>query len=145
MKRVSHWAAYVSVASSFGVACVFAYWLLWPYEVLSGFVTGADIRIETAEVRQGDSLILIGVGCNRMNRSGTIDRAFVDGTIYAIPTQATPGLGCDGRPRRIPVKVPEHLPPGIYRVATVLRYQVNPIRVITYRHQTEPFVVRIRE
>lgn len=145
MKRISNWAAYISVATSFGAACLFTYWLLWPYNVLSGFVEDADIRLGSTTVSQGEVLELKGLPCNPWNRVGTVDRAFVDGTVYWVPTQATRVVPCDGRRRSILVSVPNHLPAGTYRLFTTLTFKVNPVRDVIYRHKTELFTVITRK
>jgi hypothetical protein len=118
------------------IIVVSAYWLLYPYKPIT--VHSATVMQKT--VKQGGTLLLKLDYTKRNPVPGVGTRSFVDGLVYATPpVKGNVMVGTFTLVRAIPV--PKELPPGTYRLHTVLRYEMNPIRVVGYSYTSDSFTV----
>ena len=121
-------------------ACVLAlgiFWLTFPYDPL----TVHDVRLMNDTVKQGEVLALEVTYTKRMDLTGMGVRWFVDGISYATAPQ--PGRLPVGENQRIvrEVVVPITLPPGEYHLNSIITFEVNPLRSVSYSYDSPPFTV----
>lgn len=123
-----------------GFAAVFliTYWMVYPYKVLE-FKEGNG-TVLTKRVRAGEYVELRQINCKYMPLVSTLNRQFIDSILYQIPlVQANRPVGCSDKIENVPV--PKTLPPGDYYINTVISFQVNPIRTVSYTVKTNMFTV----
>jgi hypothetical protein len=97
--------------------------------------------IENKIIKSGENLEYKVCYCKYTELRPTITRTFVDGIIFAMPSNLgiNNPIGCGTN--LIEIQIPISLPAGKYRLETAYRYQVNPIRTIDVFTTTEQFEV----
>ena len=119
---------------------VIGWWELYPYNV--GWVQEAPFTVITPVVQPGGTLIVRGWACRWMNSPGFVYRRFVDGLVYNAPGVVMSfRMGCRRDDEDLLISVPPNLPKGVYHVESDIRFQVNPMRAITYHYSTDQFEV----
>lgn len=144
VRRPAYLVSAILVVGSFSVLLQILIWLTWPYAPLRHFDEVTLREVASHVVPQGEALLIHGVGCRQTDHAGIAERAFIDGTIYAVEPQIVSARWCLEPIRDIAVAVPHNLPPGDYRLASTLRFRVNPIREVVYRYETVAFTVTAR-
>lgn len=131
--------SYLVIIIALLFSVVVFYWLLFPYRVIEFNVL--PHVIENKQVKSGEYLIYEVDYCKFTKIVPIISKYFVDGLLYSTPeTLATvKGVGCGKN--RVQVYVPKALPLGKYRMETIYRYKVNPLRTIDVKTTTEDFEV----
>ena len=128
---------WVVVTIFIGIA-LFAFWELYPYEILEFSEGNGMVAVE--EVTAGKTIALRQNQCKYKELPAQLNRQFVNDIIYSVNTIRTNRpLGCHSSVEY--VYVPMALPTGFYRIRTVISYKVNPIRTITYTVLTNEFHV----
>lgn len=142
MKRIAIYSVIVTMfALGFSTVAVVGYWLLAPYDLIQADTE--DIGIYTENVVQGRTLEYGRHWCMQSDGYvGHVTREFIDGVKYVTPTVTNYyQKGC--RDTRVVLEVPM-IPPGTYRLHSVVEYQVNPLRTKHYEFWTQPFEVHPR-
>jgi hypothetical protein len=119
---------------------VFAFWAFYPYKTLELKDDVFPILNKDKTIKQGGTLQFVSDNCKYVDLPATTSRAFVNSIIYYVPTTTTNiRKGC-GKVT-INVSVSRELPPGKYYLHNIFQYKVNPVRIMTVEHNTEPFFV----
>jgi len=93
-----------------GMLLIF-YWYVFPYKT---FVFNGDLETTKKVYKQGDILVYKFNHCQLIDKEVQVDKKFIDGVIYSIPTSyANHHTGC--KVLVITMKVP-HIPTGTYRL-----------------------------
>jgi hypothetical protein len=135
--KSTHIIALVSMIIIFIIFAIFMYWWVYPFK------TSTQIQpyvVVNKEVKQGELLFYVMDYCKYTKVVPTVERQFIDGIIYNVPSSnAQIKYGCGKITNSI--KVPSTLPAGIYYVHATVTYQINPIRTIVEEYKTEKFEV----
>jgi len=92
------------------------------------------------EVEQGGLLHYSIDYCKDIDSPGEVHRQFVDSLVYTIPMQITNvPQGCHTAANVI--KVPKNLPPGEYKINTIVMYHINAFRTMSYEYESNTFRV----
>lgn len=115
-------------------------WMVYPYKTIT--VQGSINPINEGIYKPGEAVTFHVNYCKYTKVRPIITRQFVDGVIYTVPsyTPTTVDLGCGERD--IQVMIPETLPDGQYKLTTIYRYQMNPLRTVDVVAETEKFTVK---
>ena len=89
----------------------------------------------------GDTVIRTADACRNSDAPATVYQGLRGATNYDYPefTVVSQNLGCFES--RIPVKLPDDLPPGRYRIAASVQFQVNALAVRRVMWETQEFTV----
>ena len=137
-KRFLLFFMWLGIVIAFGLIVLVTYWLVYPYNILT-FTEGNGTFIETT-IKRGDFLRMHQNSCKTIDISSMINRQFVDGVIYQVPTvRANRPMGCTQNIEYI--YIPDSLPYGEYYIQTFITFQPNPLRTINYTVRTEMFKV----
>jgi len=129
---------YSIIIMAWGLTILTIYWLVYPYKIIT--FSKNHGKILTPVVKRGDALIFQSDFCKYINVGADITRSFINELTYSQPTfQTNVPVGCDKVKRQI--SVPTTLPPHRYKVQTLYRYQINPLRVIEYKTFSNEFTV----
>lgn len=132
--------SYFTLILSFLFISLVAYWLLYPYNPIT---FKSPYKINTNVVSQGDTLRYTFEYCKHSSQLPEVKREFVDGIIFvSTDSRANVRVGCGTAISQ--VYVPDTLPPGEYTLRITVKYQVNPLRVISYIRETNQFKVTER-
>lgn len=131
--------SYLVIVIALLFSVVVFFWLLFPYRVIEFNVL--PHVIENKQVESGGYLIYEVDYCKFTNVVPIISKYFADGLLYSTPETIAiiKGKGCGKN--RVQVYVPKGLPVGKYRLETIYRYQVNPLRTIDVKTTTEDFEI----
>jgi hypothetical protein len=142
--RIWHLMSVTVFLSSMAAFALVSYWSLQPFgKPVVEFPQG--ISIITKEVYQGDELIIYAPYCkNTPTQSTLVTRSFQDDLTYFLPSiEANIAVGCDDN-YKSKIRVPENLPPDTYTYRVDFTYELNHIKSVTYRFETNTFVVKRR-
>jgi hypothetical protein len=135
------WMSGTALVLVLGLAGTLAFWRLYPYVIVTYDQATFGIVESPKSAKQGGVLSYHYSFDKRMDVRGDVSKQFVDGIIFqaekSLVTQRPLGRGhvhCE-------IPIPETLPPGVYKLRITATYQVNPIRTVTYVHDTEFFEV----
>lgn len=134
------WLAYTALGSIAVIIGVVAFWLLYPYEVVTLTPEVHPIVNNQRVVVQGESFAYTFAYDKKMDVRGSVSRVFVDGLRFQAEG-APPVLPSGKGVAVIEVRVPRTLPPGRYHLEISKAYKVNPLRTITIVNRTEKFLV----
>ena len=123
-------------ALAFGI--IIFYWVVYPYKPM---VFKAKVfPISNKIVKIGMTLSYVSDYCKNIDLPAMVTREFRNELIFVTPSTITNRpTGC--HKILIGVLIPPELPAGKYIMAQTYTYQVNPIRTITVRENTEEFEV----
>ena len=125
------------MALALGILLVIGYWSFYPYKPLT--INTPEASVENKKLKVGEFLHYKIDYCKNYDISARLDRAFIDGVIYSMPsTNANNPIGC--AINNIYMEVP-NLPTGTYKLKIEYRYEVNPIRTVYYQVYTEDFQI----
>ena len=138
MTRITNIVAYLTLLLAFILVLLGGFWLLYPYKPLV-FNTPKFIVV-TKTVKQGGNLVYLSDYCKYLEQMPVVSRTFANDLLFATPLITTNRpLGCNKL--QIVILVPRELPPGTYRLENTYTFQVNPIRKIVVRQNSDNFVV----
>lgn len=135
--------AYGTLVLAFAMFILYLFWSFYPYQIIE--ITNARIASSSdkpgqAVVHQGDLTTYSNDYVKSVDLPADATREFVDGLIFDAGSYSSNlPVGSGHVVRELPI--PETLPPGKYRVLITLRYQVNPVRVISVKFKTDEFTV----
>jgi hypothetical protein len=132
--------AYGALGSIAVLIAVVAFWLLYPYDVLTLTPEVHPLVNDQRVVIQGESFAYTFAYDKKMAVPGVVSRYFVDGLRFQAEGNA-PVLPEGKGVAVIEVDVPHTLPPGRYSLEISKSYKVNPLRTITIVNRTEKFLV----
>ena len=138
MTKVFNIVSWVTLALFQFVLFLCIFWAVWPYRTLE--LKDTKFPVLTPKVKQGGKLVYQSKYCKYINLTATVSRSFINGVIFNTPSMITDRtVGCHTVTPLM--NVPPELLPGKYRVQVIYIYEVNPIRTITIKHETEDFEV----
>ena len=123
-----------------GVYLQVTYWYLWPYKVIEVADIPVSYTNPHGQVEAGGVVNLKIRGEKFWHGGAQISRQLVNDcvvNIYSGFSDLPPGEFN----HLVPVEIPAWVPPGKYRLRTTYRYEVNPIRSITYAYDSQVFEV----
>jgi hypothetical protein len=124
------------------IACfivgVIIYWVTYPYKPL--VFNEPEFPVLTKTVKQGGILKYTSNYCKYNEVAPLVYRTFANDLVFSTPPQTTNRpMGC--HVVTIAVLVPHELPPGVYHIENTFSFQMNPLRVITIKENSETFTV----
>lgn len=131
-----------SLTAILGTICVLAYWLFYPYHPLTVNINPMPILNPDKSVRIGEPLLYYTDTCRNMTGTVRVSRTFVDGVLINLPehTFFQETVECRSYTNSS-VSIPKTLPPGEYKLVVTSYFQVNPIREVAVKLETEKFTV----
>lgn len=119
--------------------CVAGWWLFGPVKP----ITGSDfvLHVKNTTVIPGDELVFTVTFCADEGRPAVLSRQILDTVEWPLPDMAatfSPGCATRTMTQRVPKALAHG---GIYRLIITAKYAVNPLRTVTYRFESDPFVV----
>jgi hypothetical protein len=118
-----------------------SFWWLYPYKIVDYKNLPFPIMNENKEVKRGERLRYKIEACKYTNQVPDLVKFFIDGVSYeTLRTVGVVKKGCNTIISD--AYVPKAIPAGAYRLSTVVRYKVNPIRTIEFINITEEFIVK---
>jgi hypothetical protein len=140
--------AWAAILTAVGGGALALFWLLWPYGGLA--MTPAVFSVDKRAVGAGelvqytvrycvDSGLPIPIGVDR-----ELELQSGDGVAYAIAPAMNYQIVNRCEVRRVFLGIPDYLPPGRYHVHANTTLQVNPLRAIRQKFESETFTVTAR-
>lgn len=115
------------------------FWMLYPYKTLE--FQDEVFPVVKKVVNRGEMVYYTSNYCKFFNFPALVTRSFINEIIYVTPSTITNRpSGC--HTIKIGVVVPKELPPSNYKLEMTYQIEVNPIRVITIKEDTEMFTVK---
>jgi hypothetical protein len=116
------------------------YWVYAPSQVLQ--VHNGPVPVRPQTQRADDLVFLIVNYCKLRNIPGTVRRYLVSSTVrIPLPLQTDTGpVACTQAD--VPLLVPKGVEPDTYHVHIDVDYQVNPLKMVTERIDSQPFTVQ---
>lgn len=141
MKTLFNFLQYSVLVAVFILMGVFSFWYLYPYNVIDFQNEPFPILNDNGIVLQGEKVRYLVSYCKHINVTAEVVRYFVDGVLFETPETLSIGdIGCHTVIAE--VAVPATIPKSKFKLKTVLRYRVNPIRVIEVTNYTQPFLIK---
>lgn len=138
MKKLINYFVWATIAVALGLAILMLFWLNYPYRIIE--FDSDKFSVDRYYVRQGQVIVFDSNYCKYTDLSAGVYRIFKNDIIFHTPKMiGNIKKGCSSVSVAVPI--PKELPPGEYVIENVYEYQVNPIRSIVIRHDTEPFYV----
>lgn len=115
------------------------YWVFDHRAVLDG--SDWRLHVTTPVVAPGDDLVYTMQVCKRIPLGSVWSRQIVDTVEWALPDERTSlPIGCGTY--TLFQTVPQVLVDGRYRLVIMVTYDVNPLRTVVYRFESDAFEVR---
>lgn len=132
----------ISLLFMFSALCVFMYWLFKPYEVVE--FKDDTLPVITKEVPQGGELKLLSRHCKLLPLQARASFQVTGGILpigdrTVIPFLSNGPVGCHDTV--VTYRISDTVPVGEHGLIMNLEYQVNPIRFIRYRKETQTYFV----
>ncbi len=139
MHRLFYLSAWVGILSAIIMVLIVGFWLVYPYKTIE-FKSTPEVTSKNSYQR-GTPVTYTAEYCKYTDVSPEITIQFVDGIVFTLPehTSSPSPMGCGLKV--VQIIIPETLPAGEYQILTTHRYEVNPIRNIYVRAQTNKFTV----
>jgi len=115
------------------------FWMVYPYDPL---YIETPVKILTPVVSGGDDIIASFTFNKKTSVTPEISMSLVDGVVYNIP--AYKPINVEGVTKGKVIRVlqlPDNIPCGVYHLHWVAEYQMNPIRVVQVKYESEEFLV----
>jgi hypothetical protein len=146
---LNHWTHALNIISKLTIFAALAfiiligYWLTWPYEPIK-FISEKTVLLNPdMRIKHGDPILIeVEVEQYEDGLPYTIDRRLVGQDMsYALPT--TNRVTAEGYQKYVNATftVPEFIPCGRYHIESVFKIQVNPLRTIIVRRESDSFEV----
>jgi hypothetical protein len=130
--------SYISISSAIILLLVIFYWYFYPYKPVIFQDKVFPIAVKT--IKKGDLLFYTSNYCKYMELSAHVTRTFHNELLFVTPTTITNRpMGCNTI--NIGVLIPNELPAGEYKIENTYEFQVNPIRKVIIKEETEAFTV----
>lgn len=118
---------------------IVAFWSFYPYKTIT-FLDDPRI-VETRTVKAGDDIEFWINAVRHTRVAPKVTRSLENGIfIQFMPFQSS-NFETGPRNDKVVFKIPESTPPGVYRLNTLLEFEMNPIRTIRKNIYTEEFEV----
>ena len=133
-------AAWIAIILFGIMLLIVMFWLVYPYKTIE-FKQPFQVMNENKEVKRGEDLVYVIDFVKYGNHTGHVTRDIIcqdnrvtlEGNVSNVP----PGSGV----REARVNVPEKTSLGECKYRSTITYQVNPIRNVIVRLESEPFIV----
>jgi hypothetical protein len=138
MNKIINTFSYLVLLGTFIAMCLVIYWMSYTYQPLT--FNGEMNKVSQKIVYQGNTLNYEVSYCKNTKLSSVVSRRFINDLIYLLPdTVANNPSGCHDI--NFLLSIPKELPPAKYKILTIYKYQINPIREIIIERYTEEFEV----
>jgi hypothetical protein len=131
---------YGTLVLAFGLLALVAFWLLYPYKIVTYKTTPFRIVETNKSAKQGGALSYEYDYTKYIDVPAEVSKQFIDGLIFQSEGPITRKLVGSGHVHS-EIQIPETLPSGKYRLRIIATYRVNPIRTIVITNETEQFTV----
>jgi hypothetical protein len=140
MNKLFQIVAWLTILGALGLMGLLAYWLLFPYKLVTFDRETYPIMNENKTVKQGGLLTYHADYCKYTTLAPKIYRTYEDGLVFVVPEVATSReSGC--HEIDVNIIVPRSLPVGVYKLQTIYVYKVNPVREVSLTVNTDKFTV----
>lgn len=122
------------------------YLVTWPFEVIK--INNLPYPVKNPVVPAGERVVLDTDYCKYMPIPASYYAQFIatpSGTVTTLAERYVSNLETGCRRNDFSVLTPEDLEPGRYIIRLNIQYQVNPLRIIDYTLESQPFEVTYRE
>lgn len=137
MSRVEKFIVHGSLLVCAIFSLIALYWMIFPIDPLEI----NEFIVKDEHVAPGQYLTLYFDYCKDVEAGGTSIRYFENDIVYSIGAAETKlPAGCHQREIRS-IMVPEHIPPGIYRLKLVTTLHINPLNNPTYEVISNQFII----
>jgi len=138
--KLLHALTYTTFALTFILTGVIAYYLIFPLKVIEFSNIPFPVINVNKTVKVGSLLQHKVEYCKHIDLTATASRQFINGLIFSMPSSIVNNpIGCNTSV--VNTMIPLELPPGKYFLRTVIQYNLNPIRAVTFTIDTEQFTV----
>jgi hypothetical protein len=128
-----------------GCTAAFIVWVLWavlwPFQPMISHLNPLPILNPGRVVRAGETLLVGQKFTKTTDAPSRTSRLLKNGMVYNLPDIVIQRPAGDYAFTSGMTTIPEEMKPGIYTLEYVLSYDVNPLRTINYRIETEQFRV----
>ena len=140
LKRMLNTISFISVVSAILLILLVIYWLIYPYKTVKFSYPKFPVLNKNRTIKRGDNLFYQVDYCKYVDLPSLVTKAFSNDIVFFVPeTTGNSPTGCHSV--NIQMQVPADLPMGDFHVMLTYTYQVNPIRSVTVRQETEEFKV----
>jgi hypothetical protein len=137
--KIIHYTSWVILIMAVSLMLLFGFLLFYPFNPAT-FYKGS-FQTSKQQYHRGEILDWTLKYNKHYAIPCQVTRMFIDGIIYQLPTVITNNPVGEQNFVNRTLKIPEELPPGHYRMRTVLIYKVNPFRDISYTFDTNMFEI----
>lgn len=138
MHKLLHIYSWGTILVAFFVLGLLCYWMCFPTKVID--YTNNPFPVNEKEIKQGETVSYLVKYCKYADYVPITTRTFVDGIVYVTPSfSGNWEMGC--HERTVVVEVPKSLPEGTYKIEILHSFELNPIRTIEMKLETEKFNV----
>lgn len=123
---------------------IVAYWLLYPYKILTDIQQPFVVLNENKKVMAGEYLRYEITLCKHNKLPAKISRYLSDGVVFSLSpfeggyTNIDEGCTTNERTAQVPKFDFSSTPK---KLIIILEYKPNPIRTVVYTFETEPFTI----
>jgi len=138
MKKIMYHLGMISIAIAFFLLTYYMYLSFYPIEVVR---LNEPIITKEQQVSPGD-LLTVPLNFTKLRDipASDIQWSLVDGIFYAIPSGKVYREGGDHEILR-QIEIPKVVAPGTYHAEISIKYQITPLRTITYLWKSNQFEV----
>jgi len=137
--KVIQFVAYATLVALALLMALVAYWLWFPYEVIT-FKT-YTVPTDKQTYIAGERVSYFVDYDKKLPLRGRLSRALVDGTRTNYPSINTFLTIGKNQTWVSDLAIPAYSPAGVYHIEVSAEYQVNPLRTINVQFQTAEFAV----
>lgn len=142
MKNIIYTASYITIITAFGLLLMASFWMFFPYKTVE---VRQQIKTSQIEYLTGESIIYTVDFCRYTTHPAAVSRFVVSnsetGEKYFLSNlQSNFPTGCNVVKTRTPA-IPDSVPQGEYYLEIIVRYRVNPLRVIEKTFNTNTFTI----
>ena len=136
---MKNWHANVIVATMWGFALLFFFWTLYPYNPLE---IEEPVKVLTPVVKAGDAVIVEFTFDKNTDVTPEVSLSLVDGVIYNLPTYSPSNVTGHTNNKAVNVlTIPPSMPCGEYHLHWEATYEMNPIRDVVVKYESEKFEI----
>jgi hypothetical protein len=115
--------------------------MLWPFQPMISHLNPLPVLNPGRVVRAGETLLVGQKFTKTTDAPSRTSRLLKNGMVYNLPDIVIQRPAGDYAFTSGMTTIPEEMRPGVYTLEYVLSYDVNPLRTINYRIETEQFRV----
>lgn len=133
----------LTILASLIFVIVVGYWLTWPYEPIRFINQRTVLLNQNLMVKTGEPLLIeVEVEQYKDGVVYSIDRRLIGrDMVYVLPSTSRTTEKGYHKYVNASFLIPEFIPDGEYKIKTIIKVQVNPLRTIVIERDSETFRV----